>query len=83
MADKIKLFGVFLGIFIFFVTFMTAYLNEDIDTNVNIFGTDMSVRSLIITTSFDLILWFSNLFWRTWRRPNTIFLVDKITVNWV
>lgn len=42
----------------------------------------ISLRSMIISTCFDLIVWFVYQFYEIWRKPNIIKVVSEIRINW-
>ena len=83
-----KLFCIFLMIVAMFELMIEHFLNDEMDYQFKLFiflkGNNqyISLRNITISKSFDLILWFSYQFYQIWKRPNTIYLVWKIEIQW-
>ena len=60
-----------------------AYVQDNMEHDAEIIGVKFSVRNMIISKSFDMVLWFSHQFYQLVRRPNTLYLTSKIQINWV
>ena len=71
---------VFAGIFYYF-----GSKDRDVITVNNWFSDDkisISARSYVISTAFDLVLWLSYQCYQMIHKPNVMYLVSKIKVNW-
>ena len=60
-----------------------AYLQENMEHDAQIAGVKFSVRNMIISKAFDMVLWFSYQLYQLVRRPNTLYLTSKIQINWI
>ena len=48
-----------------------------------IFGQRISLRSIVVSKSFDLFFWFSYQFYQTLQNPRQLKIIGKIRVKWV
>lgn len=84
ISAKYKLLAIFLIIATLSKYMMYYYFADSFDFEFTIatFGQNISLRSVIISSSFDLILWFSFQFYQLWTNPEVVYLVSKIEMNY-
>lgn len=61
------------------------YLRENIDYNLNIFGDNLTVslRSMIISGAFELVVWFIYQAYQILAKPDQMQLVSKVSIEWI
>ena len=62
---------------------ITHYFGDSLDFEINFFGNNSSVRSIIISSGFDLVVWIIYQIYHIVKYPTTIFLISKIEINWI
>ena len=77
-----KLCIVFLIIAMQMVFCIYYFFNPWADYDVEFLGQSISMRSLIISKSFDNALWFSNQFYQTISKPNKFMITSKVEIKW-
>ena len=60
-----------------------AYFDTDKDVVYNLFGQTISLRNIVITKGFDIVVWFGYQFYQIYKHPRKIKVVGKIRATWV
>ena len=84
VSKKYKLVAI--GAFIvFFVRFLLwHFFHDEIDHQASLFfNHKVSLRGIVMTNSFDLIIWFGYQFVQVYKQPHVIKLTSKIEIHWI
>ena len=71
----------FIGVL--FASYSLMHFLNDKDVKITFLQQTISIRSIIVSTAFDMMLWHVYLFYQTWKRPNVIQMVSKVEIRWV
>ena len=64
------------------ITDALPYYFDGKDKVYDLMNQRISMRSIILTKAFDILIWFGYQFYQIWRNPTMIKVVGKIHVKW-
>ena len=59
------------------------FINDDLDNNIYFLGQYFSLRSIIVSKSSDLVVWFSYSFYQIVMQSQELRLVSRIGIKWI
>ena len=78
----VKLIAI-ISITFLFGSYALRHFLDQRDVTITFLQQKISIRSVIVSIAFDMMLWHLYLLYQTWKRPNVIQMVSKLDIVWV